>query len=179
MKEEILKLRSEGKTFSEIKEILGCSKSTISYHCSDGQKEKSRERLRKRRKNVLLDKTERFLNRKSKNVKESIRKFQKRDNSIKGSVNSEIKTTFRWEDVLEKFGENTYCYLSGEVINLYENTYSLDHIIPVSRGGSNTLCNLGITHKTVNNIKSDLTPDELIKWCIKILEYNNYDIKMK
>lgn len=179
MKEQILKLRSEGKTFSEIKEILGCSKSTISYHCSDGQKEKSRERLRERRKNVLLDKTERFLNRKSKNAKESIRKFQKRDNSIKGSVNAEIKTTFRWEDVLEKFGENTYCYLSGEDINLYENTYSLDHIIPVSRGGGNTLCNLGITHKTVNNIKSDLTPDELIKWCIKILEYNNYDVKIK
>jgi len=34
MKEQILKLRKEGKTYNEIHELLGCSKSTISYHCS-------------------------------------------------------------------------------------------------------------------------------------------------
>lgn len=33
MKEEIVKLRKEGKTFNEIKKIVGCAKSTISYHC--------------------------------------------------------------------------------------------------------------------------------------------------
>ena len=34
MKDEILKLRKEGKSYNEIKEILKCSKATISYHCS-------------------------------------------------------------------------------------------------------------------------------------------------
>ncbi len=34
MKDKIIKLRKEGKTYNEIKKILGCSKSTISYHCS-------------------------------------------------------------------------------------------------------------------------------------------------
>ena len=33
MKEEILKLRKEGKTYNEIVEILGCAKSTVNYHC--------------------------------------------------------------------------------------------------------------------------------------------------
>lgn len=33
MKNEILKLREEGKTYNEIKDITGLSKSTISYHC--------------------------------------------------------------------------------------------------------------------------------------------------
>ena len=179
MKEEILKLRSEGKTFNEIKEILKCSKSTISYHCSDEQKEKSKLRRQKRRKNILIGKTERFIYRKSKNINESIRKFQKRDNSIKGYVNPNIEVTFTWKDVLEKFGENTYCYLSGEKINLNEDNYSLDHILPASRGGDNSLSNLGITHKIVNTIKSDLTPDELIEWCKKILEFNNYKIENK
>ena len=42
MKDEILKLRSEGKTYSEIKKELGCSKSTISYYCGKGQKEKAK-----------------------------------------------------------------------------------------------------------------------------------------
>ena len=34
MKEKILKLREEGKSYNEIKKILGCSKGTISYHCT-------------------------------------------------------------------------------------------------------------------------------------------------
>lgn len=32
MKEEIIKLRKEGKTINEIIKLLGCSKGTISYH---------------------------------------------------------------------------------------------------------------------------------------------------
>ncbi len=52
MKEQILQLRSEGKSFREIQNILGCSRGTISYHCSEGQKEKSLNNLRiRRRKN--------------------------------------------------------------------------------------------------------------------------------
>jgi DNA-binding CsgD family transcriptional regulator len=33
LKSKILKLRKEGKTYKEIKYILGCSKGTISFHC--------------------------------------------------------------------------------------------------------------------------------------------------
>ena len=39
MKEKILRLRSEGKTYSEIQKELNCAKSTISYHCSVNGKE--------------------------------------------------------------------------------------------------------------------------------------------
>jgi Zn finger protein HypA/HybF involved in hydrogenase expression len=35
MKEKILKLRRDGKTYNEIKKELGCSKGTISYHCKN------------------------------------------------------------------------------------------------------------------------------------------------
>jgi len=35
LKFNILKLRSEGKSYDEISELLNCSKSTISYHCSN------------------------------------------------------------------------------------------------------------------------------------------------
>lgn len=38
MKDEILKLRDEGKTYDEITKILGCSKSTISYHCNNSNR---------------------------------------------------------------------------------------------------------------------------------------------
>ena len=33
-KEDILRLRSEGKLYNQICEELGCSKGTVSYHCS-------------------------------------------------------------------------------------------------------------------------------------------------
>ncbi len=177
MKDEIIRLWNEGYSYNNISKMLGCSKGTISYHCGKGQKEKTGIRRKKRRENILLAKVERFLYAKKKNVTESIRKFQKRDNSFKDKINPNISKTFKWNDVIEKFGENTKCYLSGEEINLYENNYNLDHILPTSRGGNNSLDNLGITHKIVNSMKSDLTPDELIEWCKKILEYNGYVIK--
>ena len=39
-KNTIVELRKQGKSFNEIKNILNCSKSTISYYCSPNQKDK-------------------------------------------------------------------------------------------------------------------------------------------
>jgi transposase len=44
-KEEIFRLRSEGKSYREIQSILGCSKGTIAYHLGENQRKKSSERL--------------------------------------------------------------------------------------------------------------------------------------
>jgi len=176
MKEKIKELRNEGKSYSEIKRILNCSKGTISYYCGDGQKEKSRMRLKKlRNENIIIQKVDNFkFSRKYKNIKESLRRFQKREGN---EYNKNIEETFNWKDVLNKFGEDTFCYLTGEKINLYEDTYSFDHIIPQSRGGDNSIENLGVTIKKINTMKTDMTPDELIEACIKILKFNNYSVE--
>ena len=50
MKNEILKLHAEGKTYDEISKILGCSKSTVSYHCSDAVRNQSKISRNKNRK---------------------------------------------------------------------------------------------------------------------------------
>jgi hypothetical protein len=44
MKQKILELRSEGKTYAQIVRILGCSKGTISYHLGEGVKRRALNR---------------------------------------------------------------------------------------------------------------------------------------
>jgi len=48
-KEEIIRLRNNGLSYRQIEEELGCSKSTISYHVGEGQKEKSLIRQKENR----------------------------------------------------------------------------------------------------------------------------------
>jgi len=49
LKEKIIALAEQGWTYNMIKRRLNCSKSTISYHLGDGQKDKARARVRKQR----------------------------------------------------------------------------------------------------------------------------------
>lgn len=49
MKELIIQLRSEGKKYTEIKTIVGCSLSTVCYHLRPDQKSKSITRRKKSR----------------------------------------------------------------------------------------------------------------------------------
>ena len=48
-KENILRLRAEGKSYRQIQQILGCSKGTIAYHLGSGQKDKTKERTNRSR----------------------------------------------------------------------------------------------------------------------------------
>jgi hypothetical protein len=70
-KNKILELRSQGRSYKYIKNALGCSKGTISFHCGVGQKEKSRARKNKRRKaNPLQFKIHRFCSTINKKINE-------------------------------------------------------------------------------------------------------------
>ena len=45
MKEKIIELRKSGLSYNKISEILGCSKSTISYHCKNESLEKPNKHI--------------------------------------------------------------------------------------------------------------------------------------
>lgn len=80
-------------------------------------------------------------------------------------------------DVYNKFGDEPICYLTGEKIDLNNNKdYCLDHIQPKSRGGDNSLDNLGFLKRDVNYAKNSLTVNEFLELCVRVLEYNNYII---
>lgn len=183
LKTKILKLRDEGKTYNEISNELGCSKGTISYHCGVGQKEKTAKRRYNFRKNShpYLEKTYRFqekytLKNKRSNKKhwrkimtDKIYDFHKTKQGTSMIIDGE--TSFTVEDVINKFGEHPICYLTGDLINIYEtSSFNFDHIIPRSRGGENTLDNLGICTKEANFAKGDMTPKEFLEFCKKVVE---------
>lgn len=80
---------------------------------------------------------------------------------------------FSVQDVIDKFGEDTTCYLTGEPINIYNTkSYEFDHKIPKSRGGDNSLENLGICTTRVNQAKKDLTIEEFISMCKSVAKYS-------
>lgn len=186
VKLDILKLRSEGKTYNEIVKILGCSKSTVSYHCGDNQKEKTTNRTNDlREQHRLIKKIDNFLRAQIQEQKIQNHKQKKAgiylSTKIQQFLNRETKhmsdQRFNRKDLIEKIGDKPKCYLTGKEIDLsISRSYHLDHIIPVSRGGDNSIDNCGIACREANNAKSDLMVDEFIELCKSVLEHNGYDV---
>ncbi len=160
LKDDILELRAKGKSYSEIGLRLDCSKGTVSYYCGKGQKEKSANRTRQRRKDIV--------------VSLRVQTFRRNINSTNKSV---AVANFTWQEVIDKYGWETTCYLTGRAIKLQESlTYHFDHIIPRSRGGNSSIENLGIACKEVNIAKNNMLVEEFIQLCKEVLEYNGYKV---
>jgi len=62
------------------------------------------------------------------------------------------------------------CPLTGKRLTL-ENI-SLDHIIPLSKGGENTVNNIRLTDKSANLAKHFLSDTEFIRLCQEVVSYN-------
>jgi CRISPR/Cas system Type II protein with McrA/HNH and RuvC-like nuclease domain len=189
LKDQILELRQQGKTYDQIALILGCSKSSVCYHCAPNQKDKFLERQRKNRskQHPYKRKIEEFSssNTNKNNNKAATAsishlfflKLHEFSKSHKEKTYMYNQPTFTIEDVIQKFGQSPTCYLTGEPIDISKpRTYHFDHIIPRSRGGDNSIDNLGICSKKANQSKQDMTPDEFVNLCKQVLEHNGYQV---
>ncbi len=79
--------------------------------------------------------------------------------------------------LLEKVQKCIYCYLTGDKIDITDSSsYSFDHIIPRSRGGDNSIDNLGICTSLANQSKTAFTLEEYIEHCKKVLINFGYKI---
>lgn len=174
MKEQILELRQAGKSYNEICQILGCAKSTVAYHCGNGQKDKVRARQKTRRKDlVILSKVENFQS----SVTLKSNNFQ-RERIRKRGAKRKLIRSFNWKDVIEKFGWETTCYLTGRRIDLKDpRTYHFDHINSIAKGGTSVISNLGICCREANQAKHDMSVKELLALCKEILEHNGYKVQ--
>lgn len=169
LSKSIFELRDKGYSYNQICLKLNCSKSIVSYHCGNGQKNKTLIRNSEyRQKNVILKKIHRF--HQSYKTKSTLELYSNK--TIKYKLFSKIrkfgdnKPMFTVEDLLNKIGSNPTCYLTGLPINLNDSkSYQLDHKIPKSRGGDNSLENCGLVSKRANMSKSDMTYEEYIELC--------------
>lgn len=139
MKENILKLKEEGKTIKEICQILNCAPSTVSYYLYEKTKISTRNRNRKNKKkyltkNPVAEKLGNFLYSKRSTFNQIGPKTEKR--SARKLKKSFLNSKFSMQELREKIGENPMCYITKTPINLTKkSSYSLDHIIPVCKGG--------------------------------------------
>jgi 5-methylcytosine-specific restriction endonuclease McrA len=174
LKEQIITLKQRGLSYKDIQKQLNCSKGTISYHLGEGQKEKTYNRtIELRKQNTLLQKKDHFLGaRTKKNFQERTRAFQCIDNGSKTS--DKIQSNFTWQELLEKF--NGTCYLTGRPVDITKSAeYQLDHIVPRSKGGPDTLDNCEFACKDANFAKSNLSLDEFKQLCLDVV--NHFGLK--
>jgi 5-methylcytosine-specific restriction endonuclease McrA len=98
-------------------------------------------------------------------LKRKTREFQKR---------GKISKPFTHLDIINKFGEQTFCSLTGKPVYYSDpNSYQLDHIVPLSKGGHSDLSNLQIVCPMVNKMKNDIELNVFFEMCELITSRNN------
>ena len=143
----------EGKSYREL-EKMGYPKSLCNYYCTEDGKEKVRLRNQKNR-----QESERMI------VNKKIDQFMR---PYKGEPTSEDKK-FTYDDVIKKYPDGVSCYLTGRKIDLTKrNSFSLDHVIPKSKGGPNNIDNMRIAYMQANQAKNDMILDDFIEMCHEI-----------
>ena len=84
---------------------------------------------------------------------------------------------YTYKDVINHFGgTKVKCALTGRDIDITKDSYSLDHILPVDKGGTNELSNMEIVCPEANMSKSNMTNDEYINLCIEVLTNFGYKV---
>lgn len=149
--DQMVILRERGMTHRQIAEALGCARSTVGYYLTEGAKELTRRREKRWKARVPFS--------------------GKMSDFKRGYVGEGSNFTFR--DVEEKIGPDPECYLTGRRIDLNKpETYSFDHIIPRSKGGSSSLDNMGLCVTEANMMKTDLELSDFLDLCEEILRHH-------
>jgi len=189
LQDDILRLRGEGLSYRQIEVRLGCSKGTIAYHCGAGQKAKVLGRTKKRRLCPLRTKMESFKYGKKKEFKDPFvevvgsKRHILRDKLIHfariGTKANRMgyKFMFKLKDLIKKIGDDPRCYWTGRKIDLTSRrSYHLDHYIPRSRGGDNSLDNCVLACREANQGHSDSLPEEYIKTSCEVAVHRGKEI---
>ena len=79
-------------------------------------------------------------------------------------------TPFQFWSIAKK--QKLMCPLTGRKLN--GDTMSLDHIIPVSKGGNHNVSNLQFVHVDINYAKRNLLQEEFVRLCKEVSHHFKY-----
>ena len=69
--------------------------------------------------------------------------------------------------MIEKIKQQGFrCFFTG--IELQREDASVDHVVPLARGGKHEEANLELVHSAINRMKGTMTGDEFVAWCVKV-----------
>ena len=180
---KIKALREQGLSFKQIQKALNCSLSSVSYHLSPGQKQRTKERRKLVPYNTYLQvKRTHFQNpivrtQNKTKPKPALTKRQMSKAITDKAYRFQKDAKFTYKDVHAKFGDHFQCALTGRPLSWNKpQEYEYDHILPVARGGNNTLENLQILCTDANRAKSDMTEDEFLELCKEVVIYAGYKV---
>ncbi len=174
LKEQVLALRQDGKTVVEIKNILQCSFSTISYHLYKKTRQSTKSRINATKKNAYAS------NYYKTNPVGIL--SQKYSQFFRMGRNRKVPDIHRFtkQELIDSIPPNPHCYLTGMPINLANSSnFSLDHKIPTSKGGTNDLSNLGLSLASANRAKNDMLECEFVDLCKQVLQHHGYTISLE
>ena len=167
-KAEIKKLHKAGLGYKRISQVLNVPYHIARFHSDPMAGEKWGRRSRKWKKNnPIALKIHTTLRSRVKSFK---RAGKDKDDRV---TNSDINS----RDIVAKLKQNPHCYLTGLPIDLADTrSYQIDHIVPVSRGGTNDEGNIGLASKWANQAKGDMLVDEFVKKCIAVIVIQGFSV---
>ena len=179
LSKEIIKFRNLGYSYTQICEKLNCSKSTVAYWCNDTEKDNV-----KRRKLKIEPWVRQLISNISKFKARKVSKLNRKSNDWNMKLRSAVKDFCKrsnmknWghKELISKFGTKTKCYLTGKDIDITTDDYNLDHIVPICKGGTGDLDNVGITIPNANASKSGMTLEEYLQLCEDVLRYHKPEL---
>ena len=127
------------------------------------EKELEKKKLATKTRNKILQ---------EKNIFQKISKNLDRSLKKRGYEASEIIKPINLWGIAKK--QKCKCAISG--IKLTKNNISVDHIIPLSKGGKNTLANIQFVENHVNIMKNNKSLKELLVYCKEIVKNNSIDL---
>lgn len=150
--EKIIRLKSQGYSTKEIAKILKISVSAVYLRLS-GRRNK-------------VDGI----------IEEKLNKYQRghKSNRIDNIVPIDKKAA------KDKIKNTKSCYLTGRPLNLNDrSSWSLDHKNPRSRGGTNSIHNMGVASTIANQSKMTMNVKEYLDLCQEVLRHHGYVVYKK
>lgn len=189
---QICELRKQGLSEKSISKILKCSRSSVSYYCNPKGKENKRYYENNVADQYIKNLSKRVTRFKSRTMRNKFRfKCKNCNDSFRSRVSNfvgnweyfnkmKVNKRFGYKEVLEHIGGwQTKCYLTGRQLDLKKDDYEFDHIVPISKGGSCELDNLGVTCRDANQSKNNLSLEEYLQLCKEVLENFGYTVEKK